>query len=110
MPKKKYYYYRSGDTAKKRNKVIIEICEMRHSYDLPCRGCQYHGYSECPEAPDGSKSVSNLIRALHVQESLRESRRRKADKEVQEGKVRRVNPEYVDTFDGIHGRLDGKPI
>jgi hypothetical protein len=109
MPKKTYNY-QPGDTARARNDVITEICEMRHLYDLSCRGCQYHGYLECPEAPEKSETARHQIRVSRSREISREHKRHVLDKEIHEGKVRRVNPEYVNTFDGIRGNLDGKPI
>jgi hypothetical protein len=66
--------------AEIRNKTIIEICEMRHLYDLPCRECIYHGYRECPESPVGSRAVINHNQALRAQESLREKHKRETGK------------------------------
>jgi hypothetical protein len=95
---------------KEKDEIITGICETRHLYNLPCKSCLYYRYAECPDAPAGSESIANHNRAVRIQEILREKRRRSADKDVRDGNVRRVNPDYVNTFEGVTGKFDGKPI
>jgi hypothetical protein len=49
--------YRGG-YSKNRREEIEEICDLRHLYDMPCEGCLFQGFPNCPKKT--GLSVKNL--------------------------------------------------
>jgi hypothetical protein len=44
--------YVPGDYSIVHLQEVQEICDLRHLYDMSCRGCVYEDRNDCPEIND----------------------------------------------------------
>ena len=50
-------HYQLGQYSKLHLEEVEEICDLRHLYDMPCKGCHYKDQEDCPEVRERDEAV-----------------------------------------------------
>lgn len=65
--------YTPGQYSKIHFENILEICNLREYYDMPCKGCIHNGLQDCPKVRG---AISDAVMETTVQKSFASRKKR----------------------------------